>query len=38
MRADLKVFFQKIGGKNIAVMYDVNTQPFAEKMIAEMKE
>lgn len=29
-------FFEKITGKTVAVMYDVNTQPYAEKMKNEL--
>jgi glycerol-1-phosphate dehydrogenase [NAD(P)+] len=31
-------FFEKIVGKKVAVLYDVNTKPFAEKIIGEMEE
>lgn len=33
-----KSFFRKIGSKNVAVMYDVNTKTYALQMIEELKE
>ena len=30
-------FFQKISGKTVAVMYDVNTKPYALQMIGILK-
>ena len=32
-----KNFFQKIAGKTLAVMYDVNTKPYALSIIEELK-
>ena len=31
-------FFKRIAGKRVSVLYDVNTKPYAEKMISQLKE
>lgn len=33
-----KNFFKKIDGKKVSVLYDVNTKPFADEFIFELKE
>ncbi|MBQ9756011.1 MAG: sn-glycerol-1-phosphate dehydrogenase [Clostridia bacterium] len=33
-----KTFFERVNGKTVAVMYDVNTKPFAEKIINQLKD
>ena len=33
-----KTFFNRIAGKKLSVLYDVNTKPYAEALLLQIKE